>query len=712
MLALVKRTQLSAIVPPGYTSLQVIFNKRFGSYRLVRKIAVGGMAEVFSALSEGPPPFARLVAIKAMLAHLNRDSRNVDMFYREARIGGLISHPNVIEVFDAEEIEGRHCMVMEFLDGQTADELVNRLTRDGATLPLNLALRIVSNAALGLHHIHELRSLDGIPLQLVHRDISPHNLQIGYDGQVKLFDFGVSVAGDNDQAQGQLAGKAAYMSPEQCRGRTVDRRSDVFSLGIVLHELLTMQRLFKRDNHISSIRAITEEPIPRPGQIIEGLSPEIDAIAMKALNRDADERFQTALDLHIALEASLSHLDVVSDRKQLSALMEDKFRNELSESQVVVQKILLAPAPSDASIDLSTFEHDAKTVVAQPQIFSEEGKGFEDIQAESEPTDDGSRNQAEDFFSARAEAALSKELKRARILNIFLVLLALGGIAFAVVSSLGTEEVTEPAAAAPDFLLVTVESSPPGASLYVAGREHPVLTPTMLMLPRQTTTQVELKLAGYQTETLIVDPAADDEETTRTISADLSVDPDSPDAPIGTIRLVYEPEDAIFYLDNELVAESSPAVIDGLTLNHEFSVRLQKAGFETLVIPLTLTSDEQLQLELELAEVLETAQLSVITTPAGANISINEEEVGQSPVEIDLPTNETYIINVSRAGYQPVRRHITHTRDRALNVRLQRPGAAAQPSPGGAQQGRQPAAPTRPTQAPAPADDDYPILLD
>lgn len=684
----------------------MIFNKRFGSYRLVRKVAVGGMAEVFVGLREGPPPFARLVALKTMLAHLARDRANVEMFYREARIGGLLRHPNVVQVYDAAEIDGRHTMVMEYVAGQTADELMARLEESGAKPDPYMALRIVSDAALGLHHAHELRGMDGSPLQLVHRDISPHNLLVGYDGQVKVFDFGVAVGGASDQGQGQLAGKAAYMSPEQCRGRAVDRRSDIFSLGIVLHELLTMKRLFKRENHISSIRAITEEAIPRPGQLVEGLSPEIDAIVMKALNRDSDERFQTALDLHHAIEACLAHAGAVAGREELASLMEDQFRNEMSEAQVVVQKILLAPAPSESSIDLASFEHDAKTVVAAPQVFSEEGRGFERM-AEGEGADgeEENRRQAEDFFAARAEAALSRKLKTARVLNALLLLLALVGLAFGAWTFMQPEgtSVVE-TTAGPDFLLLTVETEPPGATLVLAGEEHPVVTPTMVMVPRQRPAALELRLAGYQPATLRIDPT-ETEEATRTLRQELEIDPASPEAPIGNVRVVYEPADAILYIDNERVADASPAMLDGLRLNHEYNVRLQKGGFETLVFPLTLTSGEMLQLELELSEMLELAQLTIRTNPTNASVSINGEAVGTSPLDIDLPTNETYFVEVARAGFQPIRRSITHTRDRALTIDLQRVGA---PSP-------QPA--TRPTPAPtpapaAPADDDYPILLD
>ena len=169
----------------------MIFNKPFGRYRLIKKIAMGGMAEVFLAMKRGPGPFDKLVALKCILPHVNDDPRHVEMFYREARLGGLFTHSNLIDVYDAEPIEGRHTMAMEFVPGHTVEDLVERAGTSG--IAPRHALAIVADAALGLHHAHNVRDIDGTPLGLVHRDVSPHNILVGYDGIVRVFDFGVAV---------------------------------------------------------------------------------------------------------------------------------------------------------------------------------------------------------------------------------------------------------------------------------------------------------------------------------------------------------------------------------------------------------------------------------------------------------------------------------------------------------------------------------------
>ena len=685
----------------------MIFNRRFGRFRLIRKLASGGMAEVFVGLREGPYPFARLVALKAMMPHLARDPAHVEMFYREARIGGLLRHPNVIQVFDALEVDGHHTMVMEYAAGQTAEELQVRLDANKEQLPPELALRIVSDAAMGLHHAHELRGLDGIPLQLVHRDVSPQNIMVGYDGVAKVFDFGVAVGGAGADGQGQLAGKAAYMSPEQCRGKHVDRRSDVFSLGIVLHELLTGRRLFKRDNHIASIRAITEEAVPLPSQLRPELPLEIDAIVLKALSRDVDERFASALDFHLALEACLAHDGKVAGRERLASVMGEAFRNEISESQVVVQKILLAPAPSDSTVDLSTIDREVAS----------SGAPGDDAVGEEAPT----RVEAApgDYFQARAEAEIQRKLKGNRntivVLSAALVLAAIVAVAAWLRAPATTVVET---ARGPEFLVLTVDSEPAGAQVLLAGELHPVVTPTSVMVPAGSPTRLEVRSPGYQAYEVQVAPAREG-ETSRSVMARLEVDPESPEAPIGRLRIVYQPEDAVLLVDRERRAEGSPALIEGLRLNREYQLRLQKTGYRALDVPITLDSGDLLELHLEIEEMVELARLGIDSTPSGAEVRVNGQEAGTTPVELELPSNVTYMVELTRAGFQTVRRPVPLYDNQAINVTLQRvvaaptPGApTTAPTPGTRPAPSGEPAPTRPAQQQRPREDDYPLLLD
>ncbi len=265
-----------------------LLNKSFGPYTLLRKIATGGMAEVHLALKRGPGSFHKLVALKSILRHHAGSDEFVQMFRTEARIAARCHHPNLVELYDVGEIDGRLTMVLEYVSGPTVAQLAAKLSGRDEPFPRDLALRIIIDACSGLYHAHHLLDEEGRPLEVVHRDVSPQNILVGYDGRVKVFDFGIARISDADGKEdlaGVLAGKYAYMSPEQCHGAELDERSDVFSLGVILYELTTGTRLFRRDNQIEVLRAITEEDIKPPSEVVEGYPRALERIVMAALAR-------------------------------------------------------------------------------------------------------------------------------------------------------------------------------------------------------------------------------------------------------------------------------------------------------------------------------------------------------------------------------------------------------------------------------------------
>lgn len=680
----------------------MIFNKRFGPYRLVKKLATGGMAEVYLALREGPAPFAKLVALKSILPHVNNDKAFVDMFYHESLLGALFHHPNLIHVYEAGRIDGRHTMVMEFVAGQTAQDVLDRLEETGERLPLEVAVEIVSAAALGLHSAHTLTGLDGRPLKVVHRDISPHNIMVGFDGQVKAFDFGVAVASSNPEASAQLAGKAAYMSPEQCRGRRITARSDVFALGIVLHELITGQRLFKRDNQISSIRAITEEAIPSPSQSVPGLPPEIDAICMTALARSPEDRFASALELHRALHAFMFHMKDTVGEESIAGFMGEYFRNERIEIETVVKKILMAPPPSQTAVDLSSIGDGGEAA-----ILASESGGFDDY---SSPVDAALASGVaapvasanERAIHEEATSALSRELDRARTMRTLFaaiaVVLLLANVAIYLFTS-GTSPTTAETTAGP-MVTAQVTSEPPGAEVRIDGVLQDSRTPTEVSVPSGVQVRVEWALPGYVTTAREVTIEDGDSPT---LAAEMQVDPDSPDAPIGSVIVSFTPDDAIVTVDQRRFNDPSGRVeIDGLRLNREYVLRLQREGFETMSIPFDLDSDDPLDMHLELAEAVELGRITVTSSPSGADVLVNGEEIGPTPVvDLELPANAVYTIEVSRSGFQRWRRTVQLGREYSVNADLQRVGSPSPP--------RQPT-PARPAPAAPSSDDRYEIL--
>jgi tRNA A-37 threonylcarbamoyl transferase component Bud32 len=317
------------------------------------------MAEILLGRESGPHGFERPVVIKRILPHLARDPKFVEMFIDEARTVATIRHANVVQVHELVQHEGELALVMEFLEGESADALLRRLASASLRMPVALAAHVVAAACAGLHAAHELTGDDGSKRQLVHRDVTPHNLLITFDGQVKVIDFGIAkVAGGASRTEtGHIKGKFAYMSPEQCSGEPLDRRSDVFSLGVVLFELATGHRAFKRATDLLTMRAICEDPVVKPSEIVAGFSAELEAVILRALARNREDRFATAADMRRELLAAMRTLPLDDDPEAaLGALMRETFASQITEKRDMLRRVaqgqqLESPPASDPDED-------------------------------------------------------------------------------------------------------------------------------------------------------------------------------------------------------------------------------------------------------------------------------------------------------------------------------------------------------------------------
>ena len=274
-------------------------SRALGRYRLCFELASGGMATVFLARAEGPGGFEKLVAIKRIHPHLSKERAFIDMFLDEARIASQIDHPNVCSVFEFGEASGTYYIAMEYLHGESLARVRKALKPrpDGrGRRHLAMCARIVADACEGLHAAHELVDARGEPLHVVHRDVSPGNLYVTYDGGVRVVDFGIATARNrlHQTATGTVKGKFAYMSPEQLRGGLVDRRTDVWALGVVLWELLTQKRLFRRNSESETMFAVMQDPILPPGVVNPEVPPRLETIVMRALDRNPKDRYPTA----------------------------------------------------------------------------------------------------------------------------------------------------------------------------------------------------------------------------------------------------------------------------------------------------------------------------------------------------------------------------------------------------------------------------------
>ncbi len=258
------------------------------------------MAEIYLCSVRGPEGFEKKVVVKRIRSLLAKDPDFVQMFIAEARLASLLNHPNIVQIFDFNKDEESYYLAMEYVRGQSLWSVHKRARELMFPIPTTLVAQIGAEVARGLHYAHRL-SVKGEWLALVHRDVTPHNVLLSYDGAVKLTDFGIAKAGSGLSAPGKLKGKFAYMSPEQARGEAVDARSDIFSLGIVLWELLTGGRLFDGDGDLAILRSVQHSIIPPPARLNSEVPPGLDAAVMKALERNPVLRYQSAQELERAL---------------------------------------------------------------------------------------------------------------------------------------------------------------------------------------------------------------------------------------------------------------------------------------------------------------------------------------------------------------------------------------------------------------------------
>jgi len=272
---------------------------RVGRYQLTEPLGIGGMAEVYKATSTGPGGFERTVVIKRILPASSADPTFVRMFVAEAKILGMLNHPNVVQAYDFGEADGTLFLVLEYADGPSLFRAMQALRIMGRLMPIVIAAHFAHEVCRALDYVHGLQGSDGEPMRIVHRDVTPSNVVLTSAGTLKLLDFGVARYSSTPafSEPGAIRGKAAYLAPEALRGDPIDGRVDIFALGVVLHEMLTLKDLFASESNLGTLHKVLEMEIPRPSLGRPDVPAELDAIVMKALQRDPERRYGSAADM-------------------------------------------------------------------------------------------------------------------------------------------------------------------------------------------------------------------------------------------------------------------------------------------------------------------------------------------------------------------------------------------------------------------------------
>ena len=451
-----------------------------GKYRLIAELGHGGMAEVYLAVVRGPAGFNKLVVIKQIRPQLAEDPEFLGMFLDEARLAARLSHPNVVQTNEVGQEGERYFIAMEYLEGQPLNRVTHRLQKAGGlSLPMNL--RIVADALAGLHHAHELTDYDGTPLKVVHRDVTPHNVFVTYDGQVKVVDFGIAKAlnSSSETRTGVLKGKVAYMAPEQARGERVDRRADIFSVGVMMWEAATGKRLWKGVPDITILQRLLSGEIPTPRSIKPELPEKLEAIILKALSHQREDRYETAADLQNAIDAYLEECGERVSARDVGKLIATHFEADRQKIKGIIEEQLRAKTVEAFSlpvIDQHTHSGSGSGNATRADRSSHSSVS-DAIKAEAAGQSSGSTSYTGPNVLFASSATTSGEASRGRR-----GLVAGGALAVGALLAVVFWQMTK--------------SPPPAPPPPVTGSTHEPATPT----PPPAPTDVEVNIAAYPQE--------------------------------------------------------------------------------------------------------------------------------------------------------------------------------------------------------------------
>ena len=588
--------------------------KRFGKYTLLRRLAVGGMAEIFLALQKSVAGFEKLIVVKRVLPDLARDKAFVQMLLQEARIAATLNHPNIAQVYDVGMFDGDYFIAMEHVHGEDLRSIVRQMkVKQERAFPLEHTLAIVLGCCKGLAFAHDQRDLDGNPLDIVHRDVSPQNVLVTFTGDVKLVDFGIAKASTGkEEKPGKLKGKVPYMSPEQAQGRDLDGRSDVFSLGVMMFELCTGRRLFRGKNEEETLRTIVEGKYPRAIEINPNLHPRLDEIIHNALAPDRSSRYAAARDFQADLEAFIRDEQLAVSPLSLGQWMQDLFDDKLARQKQMLQegRQLAEVLASQSSEDLSLSGTMSLTGVS--------------VIREREPN------------------------KTPWLLLLLVLLIAVGGgVATWMLWPKGAP--TGPG-------VISLSSDPPGAAIWLDGNRTAERTPATLSELPIGTYEIRLTSEGLapHTETVEITEAA----PSASVSATLSVP--TADA-FGAVQVRTTPPGATVLLDGSAHDEVTPTTVPEITPGTEHTVAITLDGYVTVTRTMTLQAGqvETLNLPLEREPLGEhESWLVVHTDPETASVTIDGEtyETG-SPYEFRRAA-EPVRVRVARLGYEAQEREV------------------------------------------------------
>lgn len=697
--------------------------RKLGRYELIRRIAVGGMGEIYLARTRGTAGFEKTVIIKTILPHLAEEEEFVEKFLDEGRIVVNLTHGNIVPVFDMDEADGEYFIAMEYVPGRDLRDVLSRLRDRGEKMPPDLAAYIISEVCEGLGYAHQKTDDDGEPLDIVHRDVSPSNVLISTDGEVKIIDFGVARAADRraKTVSGRIQGKCCYMSPEQAKGESLDHRSDIFSTGVVFYELLTCVRPFEGESDLKSLDLVRACEFDPPSHLEGDVPGELDGVVERALAEDPEDRYDQIDDMKLELMEYLVSRGRAVTSEEVAEFLSDLFPEGL-------EREAFQEAREEADEPSGPMELDDALEYQLDQLGDEDGvdpldetlpegesdrpeigdmgrtetitpeSGLQDpgdapstAEEVTEPDRPGAKAGQEDR-EARAEAGDGTETEEVRdehsrwwpwigVAAALAVAGAVGGYAFVGGADRGT---------------LTIQTRPAGATVEVDGSEIPGETTPRDVRLKPGAHFVQLSKEGHESETIrvVVEEGGREKITTPLEPAEESEETAEP----RTFELRTDPPNAILWADQEKLGRA-PQKIEVVEGQPKF-VQAEKGDCEPEdapvyhgrrgdVVRIELDCPDSKTEERDAGASDEESRpraassggsndrparaarvdLRFVSEPAGAAVTVDGESVGTAPVEREYRRGESLQVRFEKTGYESVEREVTAGRVEGGTVR-------------------------------------------
>lgn len=650
----------------------------YGRYLLIDRVSVGGMAEVFKAMTVGLSGFQKILAIKRVLPNIAAEEGFIKMFVDEANIAGILHHANIAQIYDLGAIDDSFFIAMEYVEGRDLRAIFDKIKKLQRPLPPEMSAFICARILSGLDYAHHKLDASNRPLNIVHRDVSPPNILVSYDGDVKLIDFGIAKAAKkvSKTQAGVLKGKFGYMSPEQVRGMSVDGRSDVFSVGIVLWEMLAHKRLFVGETDFQTLEKVRGMEITPPSRIRPEVPGGLDTIVMKALERDVKRRYASAGEMAHELKRLLYNQQEVFTERSLSNWMREVFADEVTTNKARMEEIEKIDF-SLMGIDLEAMREAKVTslrrdeVQATPSDEDHEPVQAADAPALSEPTPPPAA--ALPAGDSPAEEAPYDDMAApgSSLRPLVLSLLALLAM-LATLGWYGLEQIprqVHAVGANGKTGQVTFLSNRPGADVVVNDRNL-CTTPCRITDFWSGEHVVTFRLAGFtpDSHTFTLNPGEAIE-----VVGKLYTDGDIP----AGLSLRSDPPGATVWINGERQDAVTPVVLDTLKAGLPYTVKLEKSGYSASEKRVTLEAETVESLELSLAP--ETPSLRIESTPPGASIFLDGQNTRLlTPARLTkLEQGSSYLIRLELEDHVASQFQATARRDKepAFRVELE-PGPA------------------------------------